>query len=337
MKRLLIIMTSALVLTSCLKDKEYKDGEIGHQVGDQKIVELVLPNSTANTRGLALDFKNLDTTISILPARISSGTPAASDFTVTLDTTVTQAYVLNNSGFTHFKATGGSIISPLTLTVKGGTKESQPIQIKVNTSNFDPSSKYVLGFKIKSVSDGGYQINANYNTYYVVLSAKNAWDGVYLNNGTYSDVTNPAFSTGGEMQYSLITAGADKCIVWNDDLNSGAPGYFFFTGSGYSYFGSYGLVIKFDPATNKVVDLWNYYGDPSMAATFVGTPSAGTGAPLYAASNTRRAILDPSGINAVQANKDIKIKHILVQPSVVTTPPNYRGFFNETWKYVGPR
>lgn len=337
MKKLLIIATSSLILTSCLKDKEYDNGEIGHQVDDQKIIELVRPNSTSGTRGLALDFKNKDTVISIIPARISSATPAASDITVTLDSTVTSAYVINNAGYTHFKSTLGSIVTPLALTIPKGSFESQPIQIKLNTSNFDPSSKYVIGFKIKSVSDGSYQINANYNTYYVILSAKNAWDGVYINNGTYSDVTNPAFSTGGEMQYSLITAGADKCIVWNDDLNAGAPGYFFFTGTGYSYFGSYGLVIKFDPATNKVVDLWNYYGDPSMAATFVGTPSTGTGAPLYAASNTRRAILDPSGINAVQPNKDIKIKHILVQPSSVPAPPNYRGFFNETWSYVGPR
>jgi hypothetical protein len=37
----------------------------------------------------------------------------------------------------------------------------------------------------------------------------------------------------------------------------------------------------------------------------------------------------------VQSNKDIVVKHWMLQPSVVPSGP--RSMFNERWKYLGPR
>ena len=49
-----------------------------------------------------------------------------------------------------------------------------------------------------------------------------------------------------------------------------------------SGFGSFGLVIDFDPATDAVIGVHNYYGDPAYGgATALGNPQAGSGAKTH--------------------------------------------------------
>lgn len=195
----------------------------------------------------------------------------------------------------------------------------------------DPSRLYALGFTITGVTADS-KISFE-KSLVVEIGAKNPWDGVYKMSGTFLDVSNPAFVYYGDQQYSLITVSANKCVVRNDDL--GGAGYIFSNAGSPTYYGAYGLVISFDAATNKVSDLYNYYGDPTMPASAGQSTAAGSGAPLYSSSNGRRAVLDPSGVNAVQSNKDILIKHWMFHPSVVPSGP--RSFFNDRWKYLGPR
>jgi len=211
---------------------------------------------------------------------------------------------------------------------------AKEISIRIpNAQLLDPSRLYGLGFTITGVTADS---KVSFEKSLVVeIGAKNPWDGVYLMSGTFTDVAFPAFTYIGDQQYSLITVSATKCVVRNDDLNGGIPGYIFSNAGAGTYYGSFGWVISFDPATNKVSELYNYYGDPALPATAGGNPAAGSGAPLYASSNGRRAVLDPSGVNAVQSNKDILIKHWMLQPSVV--PTGARSFFNDRWKYLGPR
>lgn len=207
-----------------------------------------------------------------------------------------------------------------------------------NATLLNPSSLYGLGFTIMTADQNG-KISTQ-KSKVVEIGAKNDWDGIYSNlmTGTFLDVTNAAFvHYNDDQEYALITAGASTCIVSNNDLNTGYPGYLFLNGATGTFFGSYGLVITFNPATGAISDLYNYYGNPAFAATGGGTPASGTGAPLYAASNTRRAVLDPSGVNAVQGNKDILIKHWMVQPSAVPAPPSIRCYFDERWKYISAR
>jgi hypothetical protein len=119
------------------------------------------------------------------------------------------------------------------------------------------------------------------------------------------------------------------------------PGYIFNAGGTNSFFGNFGLSIFFDPITNKVMEVRNYYGDPSKPTNAVGTPSAGTGAPLYAATNTRRAVLDPAGINlydASVAKPTVKIKYRMLQSNVAfANAVGFRCKFDETWVYKEPR
>ena len=198
----------------------------------------------------------------------------------------------------------------------------------------NPSALYGLGFTITSVDASGQISNAK--SIVVEIGAKNDYDGRYEISGTFLDVTNAAFVGDYPWNYSLVTISATHCVVINDDF-PGIPAYIFYTGTGYSFYGGYGLIVGFDPATGAISDLHNYYGDPTQPATAGGNPAAGTGPPLYAASNTRRATLDPSGVNAFNlGTHNIEIKHYLLHPAVMGNN-DPRCFFNEVWTYVGPR
>jgi hypothetical protein len=251
MKKIFFILTSGVLLTSCLKDKDYDAGVIGHQVADQKIIELARPNSTANKTSLALDFVNRDTVLSILPARISSGVGAEADIAITVDTTVTSAYVAANPGIKHFKSIpGASIVSPLTLTIAKGSLASQALQIKVNPGTFDPSSTYVVGFKIASTNNANYLINANYHTMYVLLGAKNAYDGVYdCEFSNYHPSGNPSY-IGTTVEVHMVTTGSDKVkIYWPDAGGFFCPIVF---NNALNYFGSQEPEYTINAATNVV-------------------------------------------------------------------------------------
>jgi len=212
-------------------------------------------------------------------------------------------------------------------------------QIYVNIPNaqlLDPSALYALGFTITSADADG--IITSQKTVVVEIGAKNAWDGIYAVTGPMSDVVSPALvqwngqanptpfsdAHAGAWGLHLITTGATQCVMWEDDLygNYYHPIY---TGAATSTFGTFGLVVNFDPVTNKVASVYNKWGETSMG---------GTGAPLYQSSLTRWAELDPTGINAVQGNKDILIKYFMYQPSVVA---GVRTRFDEKWEYVGAR
>lgn len=227
-------------------------------------------------------------------------------------------------------------------------------QIYINIPNatvLNPSALYGLGFTITSVSADG-KISTQ-KSIVVEIGAKNIWDGVYAvtgpmvdlsgapftqwnNNNASSPISDPFVSAnGGAWELHLITTGGNECIGLDNTI-WGTIGHPMLNAGAHSGFGGYGLVVKFDAATNTVSGVHNYYGDPSRGgSTALGNPQTGTGAPDYAASNGRRAVLDPSGANAVQGSRDILIKYFMIHPSVVPVGP--RVTFDETWKYIGPR
>ena len=235
-----------------------------------------------------------------------------------------------------------------TFTFKPG-EFAKEIYITIpNATLFNPSSLYGLGFTILTADAGG-RISSQ-KSVVVEIGAKNSYDGIYAVTGPMVDLTgspftqwnNPAVSgfpaaNGGAWEAHLVTSGASTVFVVDQTI-WGVAAHPMLNAGANSGFGSFGMVVGFNPATNAIATLHNYYGDPAYGgATALGNPQAGTGAPLYAGSNTRRAVLDPSGINAVQGNKDILIKYFMVQPSVVPAPPSIRITFDEKWKYIGPR
>jgi len=199
-----------------------------------------------------------------------------------------------------------------------------------NATLFNPSALYGLGFTI-TTADAGGKISTQ-KSVVIEIGAKNDYDGRYAVTGPMNDIVNPLLiqwnnslagisdpfcaANGGAWELHLITSGATQCLmfdntIWGDKFHP------IWASPGNSGYGSFSLVVNFNPANKTITSVTNFYGQP--------------------AGNTRSAELDPSGVNAVQGNKDILIKYFMKQPSSVPTPPNIRTSFDEKWKYVGPR
>lgn len=213
----------------------------------------------------------------------------------------------------------------------------------------NPSSLYGLGFTITSVDADGQIANAK--SVVVEIGAKNDWDGTYAVRGPVVDVVTPnliewANQPGysdpwldahpGAWEAHLITISGTDCIV-HDNTIWGCPGLPLYNTSGGANtgYGGVGMIFTFDPATNTVVRVRNYYGDPTAGpATALGNPASGSGPPLYAASNTRRLEIDPTGQNVVQGNRNILVKFLMYHPAVA---PGVRTTADLEFEYIGSR
>jgi hypothetical protein len=190
---------------------------------------------------------------------------------------------------------------------------SKTLQVAINRTGLSVDTVYGLGFKIESV-DGGSIANGS-QSIKVKFDLRNRWDGRYRVTGTFTDIAAPTI-TFTEQEVSLITTGPASVIMIPKDL--GIPGYLILSGTSLSYYGSFGPVFNFDPASNNVVSVTNSYGQP--------------------AANTRAAELDPSGTNKWDAaTKSMTVKFFMKQSNTVTTPPHIRVYFNNTFIYLGTR
>lgn len=345
-RHLAIIAIVALVFTACKKTK------LSTPMGDagQTLVKIIGGGTPSSVRKMPVDF--VPTPTKLLVVELRRDIPNETELNKTMIVTVkddTAAVRAANSAYVQLPTawytvqtdgtkTGGQG-GTFTFTFKPG-QFSKEIYVTIpNATLFDPSALYGLGFTI-TTADAGGKISTQ-KSVVVEIGAKNNYDGKYAVTGPMIDLTNatliqwnnPAFpdpfpqANGGAWELHLITTGAAQCVmfdntIWGDYFHP------ILSGTANSGWGSYALVIDFNPATNTIADIHNLYGETSRG---------GSGPPLYSATNTRRAILDPSGVNAVQGNRDILIKYFMLHPSVVPTPPNIRVTFDEKWKYIGSR
>lgn len=138
-------------------------------------------------------------------------------------------------------------------------------------------------------------------------------DARYRMEGTMTDAKDPAFIwPGNTYEYSLETITLTQVKLISKDLS--LVGHLIKNGINLSYYSNFGLLVNFDPATNKITSITNFYGQPS--------------------SNGRSAILDPSGVNAWDpVTKNIKIKYWMDEAGFA----GHRTSFDETWVYLGAR
>ena len=209
---------------------------------------------------------------------------------------------------------------PTTVVIPKGQRTAT-VDLKFKSLNFDFAKAYVLPVQIRTISSG--TVSGNFGTILINVNAKNKYDGVYSTKGTMVDIANANFRhitqvPGETLEYTLETVAANKCVIVDREYGFNAPGHIFFTGTGASVYGSFAAVLEFDPTTNKVIGVTNFYGQP--------------------AGNTRSAQLDLSGINTYDpTTKTIRVKYNMRQTSVVATPPNIRVTWTEELKYLRAR
>jgi hypothetical protein len=144
-------------------------------------------------------------------------------------------------------------------------------------------------------------------------STLNPWDGKYRLEGMLVDAKDPAFVwPGNTYLYNVETLSATQIQLTSIDL--GFAGHLIKNGINLTYYGTFGLIVTFDPATNKITSVTNSYGQPSTSG--------------------RSAVLDPSGINTWDpVTKNIKIKYWMDETGFA----GHRTSFDETWVYIGAR
>jgi|GEM_PF-6437008 len=141
---------------------------------------------------------------------------------------------------------------------------------------------------------------------------RNKYDGVYRITGTLNDILTPTITGYYPLQWDITTTGLSTNDVYDNQL-LGSPGHMIYNSGSPSSYGEFGLSITFDPATDKVIAVDNYYGCPS-------------------ATRFRCAVIDPTGTNTFNnSDHSIDIKYTMTQNGADKT------YFTEHWEYIGPR
>jgi BT_3987-like, N-terminal domain len=193
---------------------------------------------------------------------------------------------------------------------------SKVLKIKVtNASTMDLSKRYAIGLTmLVTVTGADGRVSFDNRSTVVEIGPKNKWDGHYKVTGTMVDNTSAALTGSYPFEANLETASANEVILYH----TGSPftGYYhpiLSSGSGSAY-GNFVPVFVIDPTTNKVVDVYNGYGQHAMP-------------------QDRSGKLDPAGINTWDpVNKILKVSYFMLQPGTTV-----RTTFNEVFTYLRPR
>lgn len=203
---------------------------------------------------------------------------------------------------------------PAEISIPRSSSRSIPFPITIKKAGLDLSNVYALTFKITQVSEGVISELGKELT--VTFIIKNKYDGKFNMTGTLVDNAVPSITAKSPAKVELVTTGANSVYLHNSGASSASFLDLFpiINAGTESAYGSFTPEFIFD-ANNNVIQVINAYGQP--------------------ASNTRRADLDPSGVNKWDpATKTLKVKWTMSQPSVM---PGIRSTFDFTFTYTGPR
>jgi hypothetical protein len=208
------------------------------------------------------------------------------------------------------------------ITARGVCWSTSPNPTIANSKTIDGAGKGAFNSSITGLTANtvyyarAYATNA-LGTFYgnqvtFTTNNRNRYDGIYRITGTLNDIVNPLITGNYPLQWDIITTGSATNDVY-DNVNLGTLGHMIYNSGSPSYYGQFGLSLTFDPATDKIISVDNYYGCPSPG-------------------NQRCAVLDPTGTNTFNAaDHSIDIKYIMTQNG------SDRTYFTEHWEYIGPR
>jgi hypothetical protein len=289
---LCLITVFSLIFIACKKDKN-------------SVIEISDVRTSGNIKVVSMDFSPGNETIVAITLKSQPGGSGTAHVKLAMDSAAVVA-----AGARTLPA-GSYTIPSLEFDLAAGSTVSVPVTI--NRSTLAVDTTFAIGFKIAEVTKG--EVAQDAKNIVVKLDLRNRWDGRYRVTGTFTDYSAPTI-TFTEQIVDMVTTSPTQMMMIPRDL--GIPGYLILSGASLSYYGSFGPVFGFNPATNKVISVVNSYGQP--------------------ASNTRSAELDPSGSNQWDATtKNFTVRFWMKQPNTVTTPPYIRVLFINTMLYLGKR
>lgn len=251
-----LLATMVVLMTGCLKDKGFENGEYGINDPDTQPPGVGFPRA-ANakvTYGLDAGSTTPQPVPGLVYVNLESGTTLGSDVTVTL--------VLNDALRTAYNAANGTNIlamptnlfslAPLTLVIPAGQRNIQvPIVIN-NTTSLDPNSSYGVGVTISAVTNG-LKIAQNLKDLFIEFTLKNKYDGRYNLRG-YHNRTSPDYSAPYNVTVEMHTSGPNSVTMYWPDAGTYAHPIL----GGQSYYGSFGANFYFNLTTNEMTG-WDWY------------------------------------------------------------------------------
>lgn len=247
----------AIVLSGCLKDKEYDDMERGINIdGSKKLVEISGP--ITGFINVDLVGSDNDTIVNVVRVRLASESPAAQDLQVTLALDPTLVTEYNAEHGTNYTVPDASLytIPSLTVTIPKGSRDGI-LQLTASPNDL-LGEEYALGFRITSVSDPSVIISGNYRTQVAGLTIRNQYDGVYtLQFAFYHPTASPGYDQA-TTTVELHTSGANSVKIYYPPFS----GYYhpILSGGGITAFGAQEPEFTINPATNKVTVQNSYPG-----------------------------------------------------------------------------
>jgi hypothetical protein len=251
--------------------------------------------------------RNVEITLSV--ASITQSTPVV--VTVADDPAGLASYQANTDSKAIALPTADYTIASNTVTIPAG-KQMANLVITLAGDKIDFSQDNVIALKITSAT--GATIESNLNEIVLPIILQSVYEGEYVNNGSFDDVTNSSLN--GQIypeNIDLLTNTASSVYFYDLTYNIG-EGHPIDGGS--SYYGGFDPEFNFDLTTGKITSVVNAYGQ---------------------GNNNRNGELDPSGVNAAigtpgTAGFKIEVKYIMHQTNTGVD----RTFFNETYTYLGP-
>ena len=311
--KLVLLCVAAFSLTSCLdEDPLFDPDQVENVVEFYDIGLIASPGSV-----FPLYTKTFPASSAVEMKLILSYSGAEEN-----DQDITVKFELDPQALVEYNESEGTdyvVLSPELYTLDGGMEVTIPKgqrqvekTITFNTLGFDLSKDSALPFTITETSHG--IISGNFETAIFAIGAVNKYDGVYEVTGEYTDATNAAFKGIYPAEVELRTVNGNTIGRW--DVSLGTPqGYLFNTGTGESYYGSFGANFILDDAGN-VTSVVNAFGQP--------------------AANGRSAKLDPSGVNKFttvsETDKTLEVSYYMIQPT-----GTIRCYFKEKFTFLRNR
>jgi len=297
------IASLSILFASCLKDKNVDERVYGMRgVDEGKIIELAVDGHYIL---YALDFKDEDIMVDVLEVRLAADQVASEDIAVELSLDNSLAILAdydaaNGTSLTQFPLDFYILPDGLTITIPAG-RRSVLVKLGLNTSKFDASAIYALGFRIKSVNQTGYTISGNFGEAIVAFAAKNKYDGAYRLRGFHN---RPGLEAPYDEEVHMITSGANSVYMYWPALGDAAHPL----NGGVTYYGDFTTNFYFDPST-EAITRWDFSPYATTLPTAIGP-----------ATDSR---YDP-------------VNKIIYAQYYYNNNPTERGF-TDTLTYLGPR